>query len=121
MATAENRLRQLRSPCITLRDRRNCDDAVARARRSPSTVKHDAEERPFVATAEECAVQALRSRDATEELAVRCKDIHRLARRHIDPALLVDGRSVATFAALQFAELALIGQRTVCLDVERVD
>jgi len=46
------RLRLLRSPGITLRDRRNCDDTVSRARRSPSAVKHDAEERPLVAAAE---------------------------------------------------------------------
>ncbi len=47
------------------------------------------------------------------------KDIHRLARRNIDAALLIDGRTVAAVTALQSAELALIGQRAVRLYVER--
>ena len=111
----------LRSPGITLRDRRNRDDPVSRARRSPSAVEHDAEERLLVAAAEERAVQALRTWNAAEELAVGREHIHRLARRNIDAALLIDGRTVAALTALQFAELALIGQRAVRLHVERED
>jgi hypothetical protein len=69
--------RLLRSPGITLRDRRNRDDAVSRARRSPSAVKHDAEERLLVA--------------AAEERAVRRENVHRLARCNIHAALLITG------------------------------
>src|SRR5215472_17305599 len=73
---ALNRLELLRSPGITLRDRRNGDDPVSRARRSPSTVKHDGEERSLIAAAEKRAVQALWAWDAAGELAVRREDIH---------------------------------------------
>ena len=111
--------RLLRSPGITLRDRWNRDDAVSRARRSPSAVKHDAEERRLVAAAEERAVQALRAGDAADEPAVRREYVHRLARRNIHATLLIDGRAVAGLTALQFAELALVGQRAVRLHVER--
>src|SRR5262245_37949794 len=64
---------------ITLRDRWNRDDAVSRARCSPSAVKHDAEKCLLVAAAKERAVQTLRAWNAADELAVRCEDIHRLA------------------------------------------
>src|SRR5215813_9584970 len=107
--------RLLRSPGITLRDRRNGDDAVSRARRSPSSVKNDAEERLLVAAAKECTVETLRAWDAADELAVRREDIHRLTRCNIHAALLIDGRAVASLTALEFAELALIGQRAVGL------
>src|SRR5262249_11664566 len=109
----------LRSPGITLCDRRNRDDAVSRTRRSPSAVKHDAKERRLVAAAEERAVQALRAWDAADEPAVRREYVHRLARRNIHAALLIDGRAVAALTTLQFAELALIGQGAVRLHVER--
>src|SRR5690349_24260164 len=103
--------RLLRTAGITFRDGWNRDDAVSRARRSPSSVKHDAEERRLVAAAEECAMQTLRAWDAADELAVGREDVHGFACRDIHAALLIDGRTVAAFPALQFAELALIGQR----------
>jgi len=66
----------LRSPGVTLRDDRNGDDLVSRARRSPSTVKHNAEQGLFVAAAEKRAVQPLRARDAARELAVCRENIY---------------------------------------------
>src|SRR5215510_14576757 len=105
----------------TLREGRNRDDRVSRARRPPRTVEDDAVERLPVLAAEERAVQALRSRNRAEELAVRCEDVHRLPRRDVHDALLIDGGSVAPLAALQLSELALFGQRAVCVDVERED
>src|SRR4029453_8233066 len=110
-----------RTAGITLRDGRNRDDRVSRARCPPRAVEDDAEERLPVLAAEERAVQALRTRNRAEELAVGRKHIHRLARRHVQPSLLIDRGSVATLAALQFAELALIGQRAVGIHVEGVD
>src|SRR6185295_18662117 len=110
-----------RTARITLRDGRNRDDLVPRARCPPRAVEDDAEERLPVLAAEERAVQALRTRNRAEELAVGRKHVHRLARRHIQPSLLIDRGSVATLAALQLAELALIGQRAVGVHVEGVD
>ena len=66
----------LRSSGITFRNRRNRNDAVARARRSPSAIKHDAEERRLVPAAEERAVQALRAWNAADERTVWRKDVH---------------------------------------------
>src|ERR1043166_4407448 len=110
-----------RSACKTLRDRRDRDDLVSCARRAPRAVEDDAVQRLPVPAAEERAVQALRSRDRPEELAVRREDVHRLARRDIHVAFLIDGGSVPAFAALQLAELALVGQRPVRIHVERID
>src|ERR1700722_12952070 len=111
----------LRASGITLRERRNRDYLVSRAGRSPSAVKHDAEEGLLVAAAKERAVQALRAWDAAGELAIRREHIHGLAGRNIDAALLIDGGTIAALTALQLAELALIGQRAVRLHIERVD
>jgi len=61
LAARLNRLQLLRSPCVTLDDRRNRDDTVSRARRSPSAIKHDAIEHFLVAAAEERAMQPLRA------------------------------------------------------------
>src|SRR5216117_479174 len=102
-----------RTARITLRDCRNRDDLVSRARCPPRAVEDDAEERLPVLAAEERAVQALRTRNRAEELAVGRKNIHRLARRHVQPSLLIDRGSVATLAALQRFQLALIGERAV--------
>src|SRR6266850_8604352 len=79
-----------RTARITLRDCRNRDDLVSRARCPPRAVEDDAEERLPVLAAEERAVQALRTRNRAEELAVGRKNIHRLARRHVQPSLLID-------------------------------
>src|SRR5215468_296568 len=102
-----------RAARIALRERRNRDDRVSRARCSPRAVEDDAVERLPVLAAEERAVQTLRPRNRTEELAVRREDVHRLPGRDVHVALLIDRGSVATLAALQFSELALIRQRTV--------
>src|SRR6185369_10124221 len=74
----------------TLRDGWNRDDRVSRAWCSPRTVEDDAVERLAILAAEERAVQALRTRNRAEELAVGRKHIHRLPRRHVQPALLID-------------------------------
>src|SRR5665213_4141772 len=100
----------LRSPVISLRDRRDRDDAVASARRSPSAIKHDAKERFLVAAAEERAMQPLRAGDAAGKRAVGREHVDGLAGRNIHAALLIDGRTVAAFCAPQFAELSLIGE-----------
>ena len=55
-------------------------------------------------------MQALRARDGADELSVRREDIHRRAGCDIHASLLVDGGPVASLAALELAELALVGQ-----------
>src|SRR5262245_59479225 len=102
-----------RTARITLRDGRNRNDRASRALCPPGAVEDDAEERLPVVAAEERAVQALRTRNRAEELAVGRKNIHRLARRHVQPSLLIDRGSVASLATLQRSELPLIGQRAV--------
>src|SRR4029077_3180058 len=99
-----------RTARITLRDGRNRDDLVSRARCPPRAVEHDADEPLPGLAAEERAVQALRTRNRAEELAVGRKHIYRLARRHVQPSLLIDRGSVAALAALQLSELSLIVQ-----------
>src|SRR6266850_2946828 len=78
-----------RTARITLRDCRNRDDLVSRARCPPRAVEDDAEERLPVLAAEERAVQALRTRNRAEELAVRREDVHRLPGRDVHVALLI--------------------------------
>src|ERR1700690_3888166 len=120
MAVRANRRQLLRAPRITLGDRRNRDDTVSRAWRSPSAIKHDAKERLLVAAAEEGAVQPLRAWDAAGEHPVGREHVHGLSGSNIHPALLIHGRTVAALTAAQFAELALIGERPVRLHVEGV-
>src|SRR5215468_8244055 len=110
-----------RAARIALRERRNRDDRVSRARCPPGAVEDDTVERLPVFAAEERAVQALRARNRAEELAVRREDVHRLPGRDVHVAFLIDRGSVAALSALQLSELALIGQRAVGVDVERED
>src|SRR5690242_2386487 len=111
--TRQRKTLLFRTPRITLRDGWNRDDRVSRGRCPPRAVEHDAEDRLPVLAAEERAVQALRTRNRAEELAVRPEDVHRLTGRDVHVALLIDRGSVATLAALQLSELALIGERSV--------
>ena len=106
---------------ITLCDRRNRNDRVSRARCPPGAVEDDTVERLPVLAAEERAVQALRTRNRAEELAVGRENVYRLARRHVHSSLLIDRGSVATLPALQLSELALISQRAVRVHVEGLD
>ena len=91
---------------------------VARARRAPATVEHDAVQRLLVAAAEGDTVHAVRTVDRAEELAARCEDVGSAAGSHVDSPLGVDGRAVAALAAAQLGELALVGQRPVGFNVD---
>src|SRR5262245_3739081 len=105
----------------TLREGRNRDDRVSRTRCPPRAVEDDAVERLAVLANDERAVQALRTRDRTEELAVGREDVHRLPGRDVHVALLIDGGSVTALAALQLAKLTLVRQCAIRVHVERVD